>query len=82
MLSTPNDAEQRPPSTTARRRAERRVTELLLVETPTAVSAGAVVRAVLACSRELVASGVDHGSDEALLAMGRARLTSDLRVSA
>jgi hypothetical protein len=60
----------------ARRRSERLVIERLLTTSGSTASAGAVVRTVLACSRELSEAGVDHGLPDVLHAMAMTRMTS------
>jgi hypothetical protein len=65
----------------ARRRAERLVIERLLTASVGTASAGAVVRTVLACSRELCDAGVEHGLAEVLQSMATARMTSTARTA-
>jgi hypothetical protein len=65
----------------ARRRAERLVIERLLTASAGTASAGAVVRTVLACSRELSDAGVEHALAEVLQSMATARMTSMVRTA-
>jgi hypothetical protein len=65
----------------ARRRAERFVVERLLTAPGGARSAGAVVRTVMTCSRELSDAGVEHGLPEVLHSMARTRLALVARMA-